>query len=81
VITEGNYLLMDGAFGPVRELLTECWYVDVDPQVRRERLLARHIRHGRTPDEAQQWFDETDEPNAVLIDRTSALADVVVRLP
>ena len=25
VVTEGNYLLLDGAFGPVRGLLTECW--------------------------------------------------------
>ena len=47
VVTEGNYLLLDGPFSPVGELLTECWYVDVDPGLRLERLVARHERHGR----------------------------------
>ena len=48
VVTEGNYLLARGAFGPVRGLLDECWYLDLDPEQRRARLLARHVRHGRT---------------------------------
>lgn len=79
VVTEGNYLLADGAFGPVRHLLTECWYLDIDPQVRRDRLVARHIRHGRTPDEAAAWVESTDEPNARLIEPGRELADLVVR--
>jgi pantothenate kinase len=80
VVTEGSYLLMDGPFAPVRELLTECWYVDVDQDLRRQRLVARHVRHGRTPEQARAWVDHTDEPNAVLIEDTRDLADLVVRL-
>ena len=80
VVTEGSYLLMDGPFALVRELLTECWYVDVDPDLRRRRLVARHVRHGRTPEHARAWVAHTDEPNAVLIEATRDLADRVVRL-
>lgn len=57
VVTEGSYLLADGPFAPVRKLLTESWYVDVDPAVRRDRLSARHMRHGRSPEQAAERTD------------------------
>lgn len=81
VVTEGNYLLHDGAFAPVRALLTETWFLDAAPEVRRARLLARHVAHGRTPDAARRWVETTDEPNARLVETTRAAADLVVQLP
>ena len=81
VVTEGNYLLLDGAFAPVRGLLTECWYVDVDPTLRRERLVARHVRHGRSQADAEAWVDRSDEPNARLVEGTRDRADLVVPVP
>jgi pantothenate kinase len=81
VVTEGNYLLADGPFAQVRALLTETWYVDLDDAVRRQRLVARHVRHGRTPEQAEQWVEGTDEPNARLVAGTRERADLVVRLP
>lgn len=80
VVTEGNYLLSDGDFRRVRDLLTESWYVELDGAVRRARLIARHVRHGRSPDAAEQWALGTDERNAVLVETTRARADLVVRL-
>lgn len=80
VITEGNYLLADGPFRQVRDLLTESWYVALDPEVRRQRLVDRHVGHGRTPDDAQRWVAATDEPNAELVETTRSRADLVVRL-
>ena len=79
VVTEGNYLLLDGPFAPVRALLTECWYVDVDPALRLERLVARHERHGRPRAAARAWVEHTDEPNARLVEATRDRADLVVR--
>ena len=79
VVTEGNYLLADGPFAPVRDLLDECWYVEVDDDLRRRRLVARHVGHGRTPDEAQAWVDATDEPNARRVAATRDRADRIVR--
>lgn len=80
VVTEGNYLLLDGPFAPVRALLTQSWYVDVDPGLRRQRLVARHERHGRTPAAARAWVEHTDEPNARLVEATRDRADRRVRL-
>jgi pantothenate kinase len=78
VFTEGNYLLLDhGGWEHVRPLLDECWFVDDDPG-RVERLIARHVEHGRTPDAAEAWVRDVDEPNARLIERSRALADRVV---
>lgn len=80
VITEGNYLLLDhGHWSAIRGLVDEIWYVDIDPVLRRERLVKRHMRFGRSPGEAQDWVDNTDEPNAVRIEATKPRADVLFR--
>ena len=78
VITEGNYLLLDhGHWSAVKGLLDEVWYVEVDPVVRRERLVKRHMRFGRTLGAAQDWVANTDEPNALRIDATKSRADLL----
>ena len=80
VITEGNYLLLaDGPWVDVRPLLDEAWFIDVDDTLRRERLIARHIAHGRSPQAARDWVALTDEPNAVLVNGTHARADVTLK--
>ncbi|MCV7225090.1 nucleoside/nucleotide kinase family protein [Mycolicibacterium komossense] len=81
VITEGNYLLLDSdGWEPVRALIDECWYVDVDDELRRNGLVARHIDHGRSTVQAQAWVDSVDEPNARRIASTKAAADAIVQL-
>lgn len=80
VITEGNYLLLDeGAWADVAGLLDERWYVDLDDEVRRSRLVQRHVRFGKAPDAAAAWVDEVDEPNAARVHRSRARADRLVR--
>src|SRR6476661_8398123 len=64
VVTEGNYLLVDdGPWSAVRGLLDEAWAVEVDPALRLERLVARHIEFGKPPDVATAWVDAVDGPN------------------
>lgn len=80
IITEGNYLLLeDGGWQSVRPLLDECWYVAVDDELRRERLLARHVQFGRTVEDARAWIENTDEPNARRIAAMQSRADWVVQ--
>lgn len=82
VITEGNYLLLQrGHWNAVRSLLDEAWYVDVDPKLRVQRLVARHIQFGRNEDAARTWVQQTDEVNAALIELTRARADLVFEWP
>jgi pantothenate kinase len=76
VITEGNYLLLDQhGWSGVRALLDEAWYVDVDEALRRQRLVERHMRFGRSEPEARAWEAGTDQPNAELIAATAPRAD------
>ena len=81
VLTEGNYLLADGPFAPVRGLLDECWYLDLDQAVRVPRLVARHVAHGRPAPQAERWVLDSDERNARLVEGTRERADLVLRLP
>jgi pantothenate kinase len=79
VITEGNYLLLDDApWAQVREVVDELWYLDVPDGLRRERLLARHMRFGRSRAQALDWMVSTDEPNAVRIAKTRQNAHLCV---
>ena len=79
VVTEGNYLLLPGGgWERVRPLLAEAWYVEVDDDVRRERLARRHEQFGKSADAARAWVDRVDEPNARLIRATRERADLVV---
>ncbi|MEO6532926.1 MAG: nucleoside/nucleotide kinase family protein [Pseudolysinimonas sp.] len=71
VYVEGNYLLL---WEGIAELLDETWYLELDPHVRRRRLLERHVASGKTPDAAAAWIDAVDEPNARLIAASAARA-------
>jgi pantothenate kinase len=80
VITEGNYLLVDeGAWAGVAKLLDEAWYVEVDEDLRNQRLTRRHEAFGRSPQDAQQWVAQTDAPNAGLVASTRGRAHQVFR--
>lgn len=81
VVVEGNYLLYDaGPWDQIAELLHECWYVEVPEAVRVERLVARHVAHGRSPEAARAWVERSDEANARLVARTRGRATSIVRL-
>ena len=81
VLTEGNYLLHDAdGWDQVQPLLTECWYVDLADDVRRERLVLRHVEFGKSPKDAVAWVERVDEPNADVIARGRSRADLVLAL-
>jgi pantothenate kinase len=81
VITEGNYLLYDGqGWSEVLPLLDEAWYVEGDEEVRLERLVRRHVEHGKPPDLAHRWATVSDQANAQVVARTRAAADLLVEI-
>jgi len=75
VVTEGNYLLL---WPEVRALLDQTWWVDLDDDERRRRLVARHAAFGKTPEQARAWTLGSDEDNARLVASGRDLADLVV---
>ncbi len=79
VVTEGSYLLHDGdGWQQVRPLLDACWWVDADDDRRERDLVARHVRHGRTPAAATSWVARTDRGNAALVQPGRCRADRLV---
>jgi len=81
VVTEGNYLLHDGqGWADVRPLLDKVWFVEDDERRRVERLVARHVSHGKPPDQAERWTTVSDQANADLVARTRPTADVLVTI-
>lgn len=78
-VTEGNYLLLDaGRWPEVRPELDEVWFCDPSPEVRLAQLTARHVAFGKDPATAAAWIAAVDEPNAALVERSRARADLVV---
>jgi pantothenate kinase len=81
VVTEGNYLLQPTGHWPrARAVMDNTWYLAPAEDVRHQRLISRHERFGKTPEEAQEWALGTDEANARLIAESAHYADLVVRL-
>lgn len=81
LIVEGNYLLLqDGGWERVRPQLDACWYLAVDDTLRRERLLARHMHHGRTREAALAWMAGNDDLNAALVAAQAHRADAWLHL-
>lgn len=82
VVTEGNYLLdTDDPWPQVRAELDTVWFVTLDDDRRRARLVDRHVRHAKTREAAQSWVDAVDEPNARRVLARRHAADLVVPSP
>jgi len=79
VVTEGNYLLDEsGAWPLVRAAMDEVWFVDLDDERRRSRLVERHVRYGKDRGAAEAWVEAVDEPNARRVIARRQHADLVV---
>lgn len=79
VVVEGNYLLLDRApWAALRPLFDRTGYIDVDDMTRVDRLVARHVRHGRSPEEALEFVRRSDEANATIVAATRPRADVMI---
>jgi pantothenate kinase len=81
VLTEGNYLLVDeGPWAEIRPLLNESWYLSPDEHLRQERLIARHIKFGKSREEAEFWALGSDELNAKVVATSSHYATRIINL-
>ncbi|HET7800570.1 MAG TPA: nucleoside/nucleotide kinase family protein, partial [Humibacillus xanthopallidus] len=79
VVTEGNYLLLpEERWQRARAALAQVWFVTGDDDLRRSRLVARHVTFGKEPDAAEAWVEQTDEANAVLVAAAADSADRLV---
>jgi pantothenate kinase len=81
VLTEGNYLLLDEpGWRDARAQLHQVWFVIAEDATRVERLVARHVEFGKSPEAAQAWVRHVDEPNARRVEATRRRADILLDL-
>ena len=81
VVIEGNYLFStEHNWEGVFPLLDHTWFIEIDDEVRIERLIARHIRYGKTPEVAENWSKGSDEANARFIELTAHRAVGKIKL-
>jgi len=79
VIVEGNYLLLNRPpWDSLADSLDSIAYLDVPVDVRRQRLIARHVAFGRDPADAAEFVLRSDEVNAALVETSRSGADLVV---
>lgn len=78
VIVEGLYLLQE-EFG--RSFFDLTVYLNLDGNVRRERLVLRRLQLGFDRQEAELWARGPDESNSVNVSKLSHLADVQLDAP
>ncbi|MDM7887971.1 nucleoside/nucleotide kinase family protein [Curtobacterium sp. RHCJP20] len=80
VVSEGNYLLdTDAPWSALVDLFTETWACVVDDRVRVDRLVGRHMRHGRDHEAARTWALEVDGVNAARVAATVGRASRTIR--
>jgi pantothenate kinase len=81
IVIEGNYLFSEEHnWSGLFPLLDHTWFIEIDDEVRIERLIARHIRYGKTPVEAENWSRGSDEANARFIELTAHRASNIIKL-
>jgi pantothenate kinase len=81
VVVEGNYLLLDtDGWDEVAPHLDVTIFVSLPQGIRHQRLIDRHIRFGKSREDAERWSLGTDEQNAVVIEATAGRADHTITL-
>ncbi len=81
IVTEGNYLLLDrDAWPSARAVIDEVWFLVPPEEIRLERLFDRHMRFGRSREEAWARSLGSDQRNAEQIRATASGADLLVAL-
>ena len=76
ILVEGNYLFDDSPpWNTVSALLSPKFLLACDPATARQRVIARHIRGGCTPTEAERKYDQNDGLNAAIVLQHAPRAD------
>ncbi|KAJ4357945.1 uncharacterized protein N0V89_002522 [Didymosphaeria variabile] len=82
IIFEGNYLSLDKApWSDAAALMNELWFVDVDMEVARKRLIHRHVKAGIAEDagSAARRADESDLVNGKeIIENRLKVHEIVI---
>jgi len=54
-------------------------FCQLDDEVRRARLIRRHVEFGKTTEEVRDWVERLDQVNARIVAATAPAADLLIR--
>jgi pantothenate kinase len=81
VLVEGNYLLCrDDGWADVADRFDLRIFLDLPAGLNREPMIARHMRGGRTREDAERHYERSDRRNTELVAATRDEADILVEL-
>lgn len=81
LLVEGNYLLLDeGRWAGLAGLSDFTVFLSAPQELLRERLVARKVAGGATPEEARTWYEASDGRNVVRVLAHHSPADVELTL-
>lgn len=79
LIVEGLWLLYGGAgWEAIRPLLDYSIFIDADTATSKEPVIQRHMRGGRTREDALRHYEAVDASNAALVLATRSKADKII---
>jgi hypothetical protein len=80
VVIEGNYVLLEApGWRGLRDDSAMTVMIRPDWNALKDRIIQRHMRGGRTREEAERKFSESDLPNILLVEEHSLPADIILR--
>lgn len=81
LLIEGLWLLYDkNGWREVSKHIPFCYYIETEKDQTRAGTIERHIRGGKTPEEAAAHFDRVDGPNFHLMATTRVHAHKIIRI-
>ena len=80
VIVDGNYLLSPKPpFTGMKSLFDLGIYIEAPTAKILSNLMERHMKGGKTMEEAKSWVKRIDLPNAKIAEQSKSFADVIVQ--
>ena len=76
ILLEGNYLLLKNPkWTNIRALADYSVFIKATPEILKERLIERKLHGGKTLEQAEKFFNQSDVSNINLVTNNSVGAD------
>ena len=76
ILLEGNYLLLKSPkWTNIRALADYSVFIKAEPELLKDRLIERKLHGGKTPEQAEKFFNQSDVSNINLVTNNSVGAD------
>jgi len=80
LLVEGLWLLHeDSGWASVSKLFDHHYFIETDLQKVEENVIERHMRGGRSREESEEFYKESDQKNNTMVQAHRERADIVIK--